>query len=274
MRTAGIILSGGKGTRFGGAIPKQYLEICEKPVLAYTLEAFQKSRVDQIVIVAAEEYQDLCRKIADHFHCSKVSAVITGGRERYDSVWNGLKYLQQLPRQEKQGVSEEEPRNGFADSGRCHRDDEELVLIHDGARPFIQPEIIDQVIDAVISHGAAIAATPCTDTIKLVDEDQCIVSTTERKCTWAAQTPQGFRLSEISEAYEKVFGGTNCSGNVPMQPFITDDAMVYQMAFPDRKVRTVDAGSGNFKITTVQDLQRGESYYSRLSDACAAHHIK
>ncbi|MBQ6369479.1 MAG: 2-C-methyl-D-erythritol 4-phosphate cytidylyltransferase [Parasporobacterium sp.] len=232
MKTAAIVLSGGKGLRFGSDIPKQYMEIGGKSILAYAVNAFEKSDVDEIVIVAAQEHIGRCRKIVLDSGFKKVTDVIPGGAQRYDSVLMGLRHL----------MSEE-------------REIPEIVLIHDGARPFIRPETVNEIIRCVMAHGAAIAAVPCTDTIKIADENGCIVSTTDRTRTWAAQTPQAFRMEEICRAYEEVIGNAhpeNLTG-------ITDDAMVYQMAYPECSVRLVNAGTQNFKITAADDMIRAES---------------
>lgn len=226
MKTIAIILSGGRGTRFGAAIPKQYIEVCGKPVLAYTLSAFQESHVDEIVIVAAAEYMELCRQIASDHGISKLTAVVEGGAERYDSVLNGLRHVM--------------------DTDSCA-----IVLIHDGARPFITAAAINDIIDETAEAGACIAATHCTDTIKLADVNDQIVSTTDRSLTWAAQTPQAFYLDDIYDAYEQLIGtGKSMKSGVK----ITDDAMVYQLAYPDRAVRLYDAGKDNFKITSPSDI--------------------
>lgn len=254
MKKTAIVLSGGKGTRLGANIPKQYIEVCKKPVLAYTLMAFEKSSVDDIIIVAANEYVDLCREIAKDCECTKLKAVTTGGKERYDSVLNGIRCSV------RKTVCCEDKIEGFqVDAAQnpeenCFNGD--IVLIHDGARPFISPEIIDELIKETQKNGAAIAATPCTDTIKLIDEKGNIRGTTDRKLTWAAQTPQVFFADKILEAYEKVIG----SGSEEYKGItITDDAMVYQLAFPEKSVKVVDAGRDNIKITTASDLELAEN---------------
>lgn len=230
LTSAAIILSGGSGKRFGSDVPKQYLEVCGKSVLGYSISAFVESDVDEIVIVAAPEYMDHCREIARKEGCGNVTQVIPGGRERYHSVQNGLRHLAERP---------EVP---------------EIVLIHDGARPFIKPETIREILRCTKENGAAIAAAPCTDTIKIADEDGCILSTTQRSHTWAAQTPQAFYTQEIFRAYEEVIGENDDS----IRTDITDDAMVYQLAFPERKVHLVNAGAENFKITAPADIIRAE----------------
>ena len=243
-----IVLSGGSGRRFGSGLPKQYIEICGKPILAYTLEAFEKSPVDEIVIVSGEGYEDLCRKIAKETGISKLTAVVKGGSERYYSVMEGLRFLM-----EKGG-----------------RNQDEIVLIHDGARPFVSAEVINDVIGQVKEYGAAIAAVPCTDTIKITDPDGMIVSTTDRSLTWAAQTPQGFRLDEIYSAYQTVLYDNdnkeqkNTASSECRTVPVTDDAMVYQLAYPHRRVKTVLSSSDNIKITSPRDLELAKTLLNQI----------
>ena len=255
MKTKVILLSGGSGKRFGADIPKQYIEIKGKPVLAYALEAFQESCADEIIIVSGKDYIDKCREIAARAGASKLTAVIEGGSERYISVMNGLKYLaggNVDSTGDKTNVSDQNFK--LADA---HDTDSDIVLIHDGARPFVTKDLISDVVSNVTMYGAAIAAVPCTDTIKITDENGMIISTTDRKLTWAAQTPQGFYLNDIYHAYEFVLSGKNVS--IPLD-MITDDAMVYQLYFPDRKVKAVKSDPGNIKITRAQDLRIAETF--------------
>ena len=252
MKIIGMILSGGSGQRFGSEIPKQYLDINGRPVISYAAEAFQKSMADEIIIVAGAGYTDRCTQIAEEGNYSKVTAVIEGGSERYYSVLKGLEYLMKK------------------------NDEDCVVLIHDGARPFISASTINGVAMTVLKEGAAIAAVPCTDTIKIADEEGNIVSTTRRSLTFAAQTPQGFRLKDIYRAYKEIIGEDRASagqkhngspetirdrthtGPVEKQSNavieITDDAMVYQMAFPDGKIKIVQSDTTNMKITRARDL--------------------
>ena len=289
MKTTAIILSGGKGLRLGTDIPKQYIEINGRPILSYTLEAFQNSTVDEIIIVAAEEYIDNCFEIAGKIGADKVTAVIPGGSERYYSVLNGLEYLyrkcclQNTPFCKNDGsISEDTGKTPGYNSAEKPADEQGIVLIHDGARPFIKPDVINRIIKVVRNAGAAIAATPCTDTIKLIDDDGNITGTTKRRLTWAAQTPQAFYLDEIYYAYKTVFSGLSEVNNETReddaigngnskhsvtpcsQQSITDDAMVYQMVYPDKNIKVVDAGAENIKITTAGDLYIAEKIISRI----------
>ncbi len=225
MKITAIILAGGRGTRLGGDIPKQYIEVAGKPVLLYALESFEQSRADGIVIVCGTGDEDfVMQEIVLEYGLKKVTHVVRGGAERYDSVYAGL----------------------LAAAGS------DYVLIHDGARPYITAAGINRMIDAVLEYRAAVAAQPSKDTIKITDEEGFVQSTTDRSRTWNIQTPQCFRYEEILDAYEQVIG-RRTSGEATLK--ITDDAMVYETVFPERRVKLVDIGEENGKITTSYDLE-------------------
>ena len=217
MKIAAVVLSGGSGKRLGGQIPKQYIEVAGRPVLGYALKAFEESRVDEVCLVCAGEYISLGKKISLEF--KKVSRVVPGGAERFDSVKAGLEALE--------GESPD------------------YVLIHDGARPYITALGINKMIDAAASYGAAVAACRSTDTIKIADEEGCIKESPAREYCFQVQTPQCFKFTEILEAYRMVSKDSS----------ITDDASVYGKAFAGRKIKLVDIGEENSKITTPSDLE-------------------
>ena len=279
MSIKAIILSGGSGKRFGSDIPKQYIEINGRPALSYTLQAFQKSCADEIIIVAGRDYLELCRETAVMSGISKFTAVIEGGSERYYSVMNGLRYLHETKDMLQVKAASDGQRSGTCRAADSRSDD--IVLIHDGARPFVSVDVINEVAAKVRECGAAIAAVPCTDTIKITDDEGMNISTTDRSHTWAAQTPQGFWLDDIYAAYEHIIQGScAAAADVPVLPAgagtganapqssshlsrITDDAMVYQQFFPERKVKAVLSDSSNIKITRPQDLQLSSIILSR-----------
>lgn len=223
MKTTAIVLSAGKGTRLGADTPKQYIELGGKPILAYSLEAFEKSHVDEVIVVADDiisVWENICVK----YGFSKVKRAVAGGAERYDSVMAGLE----------------------AALGS------DFVLIHDGARPFITPETINMMIKQVKKYGACIAGMPVKDTIKIADEDGFISSTTERRLTWQVQTPQCFRSDLIYDAYEQVLDEIESGAREGSR--VTDDAFVFSEIFPEHKIKLVEAGYDNIKITTQEDL--------------------
>lgn len=218
-RIAAIVLAGGRGTRMNSRIPKQYMDLCGKPVLYYALKAFQDSAVDEIVLVTAAEDIDYCqRQIVDKYHLDKVRYITGGGKERYDSVFNGLKMVSQS----------------------------DYVLIHDGARPFLTQKVIADNICAVMTQKACVTGVPSKDTVKISDGNGCVADTPERSRVWIIQTPQTFATPLIYQAYEKIF--TMDRSNV------TDDAMVVEAAL-SLPVHFVMGDYRNIKITTPEDLK-------------------
>lgn len=214
MRTVVIITAAGYGKRMGQ--PKQFLEIGGKPILEWTLSVFERASViDEIILVVNPE--DLSR--AKEFKFSKLKRVVGGGKERQDSVYNGLKALP---------------------------DDAEIVAIHDGARPFVTSEIIEQAVSEAKRCGAVVVGVPIKDTVKKcpVSNVQCpiIEETINRSELWAAQTPQVFQKEIILKAFKEGYNKRE----------VTDDAMlVEKMGVP---VKMVVGSYQNVKITTPEDL--------------------
>ena len=230
-KTAAIIVAAGRGSRMGTKIQKQYLKLLGKPILAYTLEAFEKSETDEIILVVGEGEEDyVTREIIRPYGISRVTRVVAGGKERYESVWNGLQAV-------KEGIFPEEKNECF-------------VLIHDGARAFITPEQINFCIGQVREYRACVMGMPVKDTIKVVDSQEYTVSTPDRSTLWQMQTPQCFELTEISSAYRKMFQ----SGAEK----VTDDAMVME-SFGERPVKMIRGSYDNIKVTTPEDLILGEA---------------
>jgi len=216
MKTIAIIVAGGRGKRMGK--PKQFLKIAGRPMLAWTLRAFQESRVvDGIILVVAKDQVTGSKKLK----FSKVLKVVVGGKERQDSVRNGLREL---------------PESA------------EIVLIHDGARPAVTEELIEKAVKAARSFGTAVIGVPVKDTVKLVaGSGSRVARTLNRKELWQAQTPQVFKAALIRKAYAKVRGK------------FTDDAMlVERLGIP---VKMIPGSYENFKITTPEDLELMEAVF-------------
>ena len=218
-----IVLSAGSGSRMKSDIPKQYMDLNGKPVIYYSLKAFEESDFSSIILVCGKNDVDYCKKeIVEKYSFTKVKAVVAGGKERYHSVYEGLKMAE----------------------------GSDYVFIHDGARPMITPQMIRRLQDVVIVEETAVAGMPVKDTIKIVDENNYVESTPERKYVWQVQTPQCFSYSIIYEAYKAVI--TDETEGVPIPP-ITDDAMVLSYA-TDYEVKMVEADYKNIKITTPEDI--------------------
>ena len=218
-----IVLSGGTGKRMNSDIPKQYMMLKDKPVLAHSLLAFEKSPVDDVVIVCGagdEEY--IIKEFVEKYGLTKVSAVCAGGAERFNSVYNGLKACK----------------------------DTNYVLIHDGARPYVTDEIIKRNIVEVQKYKAVVTSVKATDTVKIADDDGFVVSTPERKSVYFMQTPQTFEYSLALDSYSKLIEELN--KDVKVQ--VTDDAQVVEM-YSDTKVKLIEGDYSNIKITVPKDLQ-------------------
>ena len=217
-----IVLAGGSGKRMGLSVKKQYIEICNKPLLYYSVHAFEKSDVDEIVLVVTPGDENYVKKeIVEKYGFKKVSAIVPGGKERYNSVYEGLKVTRG-----------------------------DYVLIHDGARAFVTKEIIRRAMDGAKEYGACVVGMPVKDTIKVADDDGYVKDTPERSSLWMVQTPQAFFYPLVKDAYEKVLA-KDATG-------VTDDAMVVELA-TDQKVKLIKGSYDNIKVTTIDDLDVAEN---------------
>lgn len=220
-----VVLAAGQGKRMGTTTQKQYLLMAGKPVLYYSLKTFQDSTViDDIYLVTGSGDEEYCREqIVEKYGFKKVSHILCGGAERYHSVWNALKEMQP----------------------------EGYVFIHDGARPFVDEEMIVRAYETVEKCDACVVGMPVKDTIKIVDEVQNVVDTPGRSKVWMVQTPQVFDTALVKNAYAKLME----SGREDM----TDDAMVVEQ-MGGHSVRLVEGSYKNIKITTPEDLEIGELF--------------
>lgn len=227
-----IVLAAGQGRRMGGNVQKQYLELAGKPIIYYTLEAFQNSPlIDSIVLVTGPEQMAWCKEELVHkYNLTKVDTITTGGSERYISVWNGLQVIE---------------------DDMTQADREGIVFIHDGVRPFIDEGILSRTMEAAYLYGACVAAMPVKETIKIADENGFVESTPARNRVWGIQTPQVFDFRLAYGAYQAAME----SGRTDM----TDDAMIVE-SFTDVKVRLVEGSYENIKITTPEDLEIAEVF--------------
>ena len=229
MKSTAIVLAAGQGKRMNSKVQKQFLEIQGYPVLYYSLRCFQESPLIQdIILVTGEESISYCKEeIVQKYGFTKVSAVIPGGKERYDSVYAGL----------------------------CACRDCEYVLIHDGARPFLTEDMIRRGKEAVLASGACVIGMPSKDTIKIADENGMVASTPSRSLVWNIQTPQIFSYTAIREAYERARQQNMAD--------ITDDAMVMER-FGNMKIKLVEGSYENIKITTPEDILVAEKILEKI----------
>ena len=234
MSVAVIITASGSGLRMGGDIPKQFQLIGGIPVLAHTMAAFNRAEiVSKIVVTAPAEYVNHAWEIATANNLHKVGGVVAGGTSRAESIYAALKAL---------------PFMGGTG--------QEVVLIHDGVRPFVSEELIKAVAKAAHTHGAAIAGTLLTDTIKEVDKKLRATSTPDRSRYWQVQTPQGFTYDMLMKAYAQ-------GEKDGILPQATDDSMLVERL--GIKVTMVEGDPNNIKITTPADMAVGEVILQRIN---------
>jgi 2-C-methyl-D-erythritol 4-phosphate cytidylyltransferase len=226
-KNCAVIVAAGRGTRMGAKINKQFIHIGDKPVLYHTLRVFSECPlIDEIVLVLSTEDIEYCKNnIINKYSIQKISSIVKGEAERQESVYNGLKALE----------------------------DCEVVLIHDGARPFVTNRIIEDGINYALVHGASACGVAPKDTIKVRSTEGFSISTPDRASLYSVQTPQCFR-------YEIIF---NCHKRLQEDTiFVTDDTMVVENY--GHKVFLYKGEYSNIKITTQEDLAIAESIlYSR-----------
>jgi 2-C-methyl-D-erythritol 4-phosphate cytidylyltransferase len=219
-----IVLAAGAGKRMNSKVHKQYMALAGKPVLYYSLKAFEESAVSKIILVVGKGEIEYCKKeIVELYGFKKVSDIIEGGKERYHSVYEGLKAVRES----------------------------DYVLIHDGARPLLDQKIIERSMREVCAGGACIVGMPVKDTIKKADGAGYVLETPERKNLWQVQTPQSFSYPLILKAYEKIMALGDDT--------VTDDAMVLEKA-TGQKVKIIEGSYRNIKITTPEDIVVAEAY--------------
>ncbi|MFH1093621.1 MAG: 2-C-methyl-D-erythritol 4-phosphate cytidylyltransferase [Candidatus Omnitrophota bacterium] len=217
-KLSAIVPAAGTGARLQSRIAKPYISLNNKPLLWYCLNTLQKSgKVNDIIVISEKANVKRAENLIKKFKFKKVKAVVAGGATRSESVYNGLKAL---------------------------NENTDYVLIHDGARPFLDGKLIDMCFKAAIKHKAAICAVPCSSTIKQADKKLRVVATLDRNSLWQVQTPQIFAYKLLCCAYD-------CFKNKKTGAF--DDASLVERL--GRKVKIVPGTNINIKITTQEDLR-------------------
>jgi len=217
-----VVVAAGRGERFGSETPKVMAELGGKPLMLYCLETLQKSpSVDRIVLVTSGDMIDYCEnELVPDNKLKKVDQVVMGGKERQDSVKEGLKAIFKAP---------------------------EAVLIQDAARPFLTETMINDCYNALTKYEGAIVGTKVNDTIKMVDDNLVIQKTVPRDALWAVQTPQVFRYTTLVNAYQWAFDG---------KVQFTDDASLVERY--GKTIQIIPSSPFNIKITTQEDLALAE----------------
>jgi len=222
--TTAIIVAAGEGRRIGGEVPKTYLPVCGRPMVLRTLDQFFSAQAieEVVLVIAADEFLRCETMLRDDSELANRRWILqSGGPTRQQSVKKGL---------EKIGS------------------DTDIVVIHDGARPFVSPALIDRCVQASRDKGAVVVGVPMRDTIKIVSNDRWVQTTLSRSSLWAIQTPQVFRKQWIVEAHDRA----------AREAFeATDDAMLVERI--GKPVFVVDGESTNIKITTPEDVWFAEA---------------
>ncbi|NLE06878.1 MAG: 2-C-methyl-D-erythritol 4-phosphate cytidylyltransferase [Crenarchaeota archaeon] len=215
--TAAIIVAAGRGERMGSNYDKAFLSIGPRPMVAYSLMAFEACPdIQQIVLVVRRERVDAAKNMALMFGISKLREIVVGGAHRQDSVRNGLQAIASEIR---------------------------TVAIHDAARPLVTPALISETIRSAEKFGSGVAACRIVDTVKQVDKGTVVGKTLDRAKLWTVQTPQTFRVELIRQAYAKL---------AETKAVVTDDAAALELI--GEPVRLVEWGPLNLKVTVAEDL--------------------
>lgn len=230
FKSIALIPAAGIGKRMGASVNKQYLNLYGMPILARTISVFENSPlIDSVYLIIPAEEIPFCRKhVVEAYGFKKIAAIVPGGRERQNSVMNGLNAMQN------------------------HVSEDDVILIHDGVRPFVTDNMLFESIETARIHDGAVVAVPVKDTIKTV-HGSIVIATPQRESMWQAQTPQSFRFGTIFKAgkYAEA-NGLSC----------TDDASLVELN--GGEVHIVRGDYRNIKITTPEDLILAEAFLSGM----------
>ena len=218
MKVTAIITAAGKGKRMLHSVPKHFIRLEDKPVLAHTLDVFERCPdVNQVLVVSRSGEEDYCLKeVVEKYGYKKVLKIVIGGDRRQDSVYNGIKELDE---------------------------DTDIVLVHDGVRPFVSQNTLSEAIKLAIFADGVVTAVPVKDTIKYVGDDGIIRATPDRSSLWHAQTPQVFKRRILEEAYVRAYNDKYTGTD--------ESSLVERLGY---KVKIVEGTADNIKITTKEDL--------------------
>jgi 2-C-methyl-D-erythritol 4-phosphate cytidylyltransferase len=238
MKAFVIIAAGGLGQRMKlrAGESKQYLKLARRPVLYHTIQAFEQTPcVSAIAIATAETHRSVLKALVQRGKFAKVHHQVSGGAERQDSIYNALQalLLKPLP-------------------------NDAVILIHDGARPFIQPDEITSIAKLAYKYGACVPATKPKDTIKTISEDGIFFGETlNRAMLRHVQTPQAFRADLITEAHQRAHDE---------KFYATDDAALIEKYFPNQPIKIFETGYHNLKLTTPEDLPVAKAIWKMLRE--------
>ncbi|MCI8725460.1 MAG: 2-C-methyl-D-erythritol 4-phosphate cytidylyltransferase [Hungatella sp.] len=220
----GLILAGGVGQRMRRTgMPKQFLEVFGKPIIIYTLQKFEYCEdIDAVVIACHSSWKDYMESMLQRYGIKKVKAVISGGKDRQDSVLKGLKFIQ---------------ANGASD--------EDIIVIHDGVRPLIQENILSENIRVAKKYGNAMTVRPVIESVVITDQDEVSFEDFKKRAdTYSLTAPQSFKLGVLTQAYRDIEGKET---PIPL----LDSALVF--TYLGKKVHIIKENNNNIKVTTPED---------------------
>ncbi|MGN1012208.1 MAG: 2-C-methyl-D-erythritol 4-phosphate cytidylyltransferase [Clostridia bacterium] len=229
MKKIAIIIAGGVGKRMGYEIPKQFININDKPVLIYTLESFQQHpQIDEIEVVCIDGWQDIVKAYAKQYGITKLKYIVTGGKTGQESIRNGVFNLE----------------------GKCSPDD--IIIIHDGVRPLIDEEILSDVIIKCIEYGNAVSSMPYNEQIFIIDDEISTSKYIPRETLRRVVTPQAYKFEKLDWAYHEAFNkGIGIHGSAYTNTMMADlGEKLYFAAGSDR----------NIKLTTQENLEIFKAY--------------
>lgn len=229
MKVVAVIAAAGLGRRMEQDLPKTYLRLGGKPILVHTLEVFENvPEVHEVMAVVHPDDLEFCQEeVVAPYRFKKLLRLVPGGKERQDSVYNALKVL------------------------KPEEDELEVILVHDGVRPFVAPEQVSQVISTARRHGAAVLGIPCQDTLKRVNAKGEVADTVERRDLWQIQTPQAFQAALLWRAFREAMSRGF---------YATDEAALVETL--GQTVVMVPGSPLNLKITTPDDLKLAEAIWA------------
>ena len=229
MKKIAIIIAGGVGKRMGYEIPKQFININDKPVLIYTLESFQQHpQIDEIEVVCIDGWQDIVKAYAKQYGITKLKYIVTGGKTGQESIRNGVFNLE----------------------GKCSPED--IIIIHDGVRPLIDEEILSDVIIKCIEYGNAVSSMPYNEQIFIIDDEISTSKYIPRETLRRVVTPQAYKFEKLDWAYHEAFNkGIGIHGSAYTNTMMADlGEKLYFAAGSDR----------NIKLTTQENLEIFKAY--------------
>ncbi len=224
-----IIIAGGSGHRMGQDLPKQFINVYDKPVLIYTLESFQKHpQIDAIEVVCIEGWSDIVWAYAKQFNITKLKWIVTGGKTSQESIRNGVYNLE----------------------GKCS--DEDVVIIHDGIRPLVDAEVLSDVIVKCQQYGNAVTSLPYNEQIFVIDDEISTVKYIPRETLRRVSTPQAYRYSKLNNAYKEAF-----EKQIGIGPSSYTNTMMVELG---ERLYFAAGSDKNIKLTTKDDLEMFKAY--------------